>query len=282
MSGYSLGELSGRGWALANGDAQPGLRGLRNALTRGESCRAITRTERKDGTTWTVNLALEPLRSADGELQYFLCLHTTAADDDFAIPDDELLLDATGVAKEDSAIRNVGATRSKLASLDKIDPITGLLRFSHFDETLRQELATARIDQRYATLLVFSIVELDLYQQTFGSKAAEYCQRMIGAQILRTLRRASDLCGRYDDSTLVAAVFGQTPDEAKLLGTRIENDVRGLALHNPRGKLTRQITLETAIVGCPPTSTDDPEALITRALASLRAAQSGAFAASAS
>ena len=131
-------------------------------------------------------------------------------------------------------------------------------------ETLRQELAIARNEQRYATLLLFSILELDVYQQTFGSKAAEYCQRMIGTQMLRTLRRSSDLCGRYDDSTLVAAVFGQTPDEAQLLATRIEDAVRGLALQNPRAKLTRQITVESAIVGCPPGSSDDPQALIVK------------------
>jgi PAS domain S-box-containing protein/diguanylate cyclase (GGDEF)-like protein len=281
MTGYSIGELVGRSWSVARWDAerQPDLGRLRDALARGESCRIVAREERKDGTSWSVDLAVEPLRNARGDLKYFLCLHKPAAaaasPTTAALPADELLGDAIAEAKSDSGIRDLGKTRPKLASLDKTDPVTGLLRFAYFEETLRRDLAMARRDQRFATLLLFSIVELDVYRQTFGSKAAEYCQRMIGTQILRTLRRASDLCARYDDSTLVAAVFGQAPDEARFLATRIAEAVRGLALHNPRAKLGRQITVETAVVGCPPGTKEDPEVLITRALASIRDSKHG-------
>ena len=66
----------------------------------------------------------------------------------------------------------------------------------YFQELIRRDLAIARRDQRMITLLLFEIVEFEAYRQTFGSKAADSCQRMIGAQIMRTLRRAGDLCAR--------------------------------------------------------------------------------------
>src|SRR4029077_11069523 len=124
--------------------------------------------------------------------------------------------------------------RQKIASLDRIDPATGLMRFGYFQELMRRDLAIARRDHRFITVLCFEIVEFDVYRQTFGSKAADSCQRMIGAQIMRTLRRAGELCARYDDSTLVAAALGQEPAEFQKLVDQIAENVRKLGLHNPR------------------------------------------------
>ena len=105
------------------------------------------------------------------------------------------------------------------------------------------------------------------------SQAAETidsCQRMIGAQIMRTLRRAGDLCARYDDRTLVAAVLGQTPDDVRHLVDQIADNVRQLGLHNPRGRSGRHIAVRPLLVGCPPGTQDDADALVTRALAEQR------------
>ena len=110
------------------------------------------------------------------------------------------------------------------------------MRFPYFQEMLRRDFAMARRDRRFVTLLVFEIVEFDVYRQTFGDKAADSCQRMIGAQIMRALRRAGDLCARYDDSTLVAAAVGQHADEIRPLAERIAESVRELRLHNPQAR----------------------------------------------
>jgi diguanylate cyclase (GGDEF)-like protein/PAS domain S-box-containing protein len=277
MTGHSAGDIVGQGWSLArwDTDGQPELQRLREAIGRGESCRVVVTEARKNGTSWAIDLSVEPLRNARGDLKYFLCSHKPAAVANAAAHEDEMLGRDLGEQSGDSGVRDLGRTRPKIPSFDRIDPVTGLLRFAYFEETLRRDLALARRDQRFVTLLLFSIVELDVYRQTFGSKAAEYCQRMIGTQILRTLRRAGDLCARYDDSTLVAAVVGQAPEEARYLATRIADNVRGLALHNPRAKLGRQITVETVVVGCPPGTQDDLETMITRALSSMGATPGG-------
>ena len=132
--------------------------------------------------------------------------------------------------------RELGRARQKIATLDRIDPGTGLVRFPYFQEMLRRDLAMARRDRRFVTLLVFEIVEFDVYRQTFGDKAADSCQRMIGAQIMRTLRRAGDLCARYDDSTLVAAVIGQHADEIQPLAERIAESVRAAQAAQSRAR----------------------------------------------
>jgi diguanylate cyclase (GGDEF)-like protein len=252
-------------------DNEPELQRLKGALGRSEACRVTVADLRKDGSAWLVDVHVAPLTNARGETRYFVCVHKPASSlavptgTEAALPADE---PAAGASGEISLLqRELGRARQKIANLDRIDPTTGLLRFGHFQETLRRDLAIARRDGRFVTLLVFEIVDLDVYRQTFGGKAADSCQRMIGAQIMRTLRRAGDLCARYDDRTLVAAVIGQTPDDVRHLVDQIADNVRQLGLHNPRGRLGRYIVVRPLLLGCPPGTNDDAEALVTRALA---------------
>ena len=264
LSGYAAEELKGTSWPLAkrDGEGQPELERLKAAIGRSESCRVTLPDLRKDGTSWFSHVRVEPLYNARGELKYFLCIQkpVQGAADEPTSPDVEVTL----------LQRELGRARQKIANLDRLDPGTGLMRLGHFQELLRRDLAMARRDQRFITLLVFEIVEFDAYRQTFGTKAADSCQRMIGAQIMRTLRRAGDLCARYDDSTLVAAAIGQEPSEFEKLVDQIGENVRKLGLHNPRAKRSRHITVRSALVGCPPGLYEDPDNVITRALSDLR------------
>src|SRR6185369_14087632 len=196
LTGYTVEELAGNSWPLVKRDVegQPELERLKAAIGRSESCQVMLPDLRKDGTSWLSHVAVEPLYNARGELKYFLCIQkpVTNGAAEHAVTEVEVTL----------LQRELGRARQKIASLDRIDPSTGLMRFGYFQEIMRRDLAIARRDQRMITLLLFEIVEFEAYRQTFGSKAADSCQRMIGAQIMRTLRRAGDLCARYDDSTL--------------------------------------------------------------------------------
>ena len=272
LSGYTAEELAGTSWPLVkrDGEGQPELERLKAAIGRSESCRVTVPDLRKDGTSWFSHVSVAPLYNARGELKYFLCIQKPVQDvaGEAPQPDVEVTL----------LQRELGRARQKIASLDRIDPATGLMRFGYFQELMRRDLGVARRDHRFITLLCFEIVEFEAYRQTFGSKAADSCQRMIGAQIMRTLRRAGDLCARYDDSTLVAASIGQEPAELQKLVDQIAENVRKLGLHNPRAKHSRYITVRSALVGCPPGVYEDPDNVITRALADLRSAPMSATA----
>jgi PAS domain S-box-containing protein/diguanylate cyclase (GGDEF)-like protein len=276
LTGYSIAELAGHPWSMLRREADndPESQRLRAAIGRAEACRITVADLRKDGSAWVVDIHVAPLTNARGEIRYFVCVHKAAVSGAVANGHE-----AAGASAEPGDTnggltlleRELGRARQKIANLDRVDPTTGLLRFGHFQETLRRDLSIARRDQRFVTLLVFEIVEFDVYRQTFGSKAADSCQRMIGAQIMRTLRRAGDLCARYDDRTLVAAVIGQTPDDVRHLVDQIADNVRQLGLHNPRGRSSRHITVRPISIGCPPGTQDDAEVLVSRALAEQRA-----------
>ncbi|HEX5047447.1 MAG TPA: diguanylate cyclase [Gammaproteobacteria bacterium] len=292
LSGYSVAELAGNSWQLWNRDGvgQPELAKLKEAIGRAEACHVTLPDVRKDGTSWTSSISVEPIYNARGELKYFLCIHRPAAAAGPRVapgverrvePPAEPLEDATvDAAAADAAAavhedaenvevkllqHELGRAREKIATLNRIDSVTGLLRFDHFQELLQRDIRMARRDRRAVTLVLFEIVEFDAYRRTFGTKAADSCQRMIGAQITRTLRRAGDLCTRYDDSTLLAAVVGQAEEELRRLAEQIAGNVRKLGLHNPRAKSGRHITVRVAVVSCAPGGGEDVESVIARA-----------------
>jgi PAS domain S-box-containing protein/diguanylate cyclase (GGDEF)-like protein len=266
LTGYSAEELTGLSWPLVKRDSegQPELERLKAAIGRSEACQVTLPDLRKDGTSWISRVSVEPVYNARGELKYFLCRQKpvdNARGEGADQPDVEVTL----------LQRELGRARQKIANLDRVDPATGLLRFGHFQELLRRDLGIARREARFVTLLVFEIVEFDAYREVFGSKAADSCQRMIGAQVTRVLKRAGDLCARYDESALVSAVLGQDASEAQRLADQITENVRKLGLHNPRAKSGRYVVIRAAVIGCPPGSSDDVEAMVVRSLAGLRA-----------
>src|SRR5690606_26368213 len=164
---------------------------------------------------------------------------------------------------------DAGRSRPKLDAISRIDPSTGLPHYDHFAAILNRDIAIARRDRRPVSVMLFEIVELDAYRQTFGAKAADSCVRMIGAQLSSTLRRAGDLYARYDDTTLVAAVVGQETVEATHLAERIVDNVTGLRLHNPRAKSGRHVHVLSAICGGVPGADEDADALLERTLREL-------------
>jgi len=271
LTGYALADLAGHPWAVL-ARAAPGdetFAALRAAIGRGEACRAAIPDVRKDGSSFTCEINVSPLHGPRGDLRYFLLSHAPVAPARQQAAAE--VVPAGDATAELSLLQcELGRARQKIATLDRIDPATGLVRFPYFQETLRRDLAMAYRDRRFVTLLVFEIVEFAVYRQTFGDKAADSCQRMIGAQIMRALRRAGDICARYDDQTLVAAAIGQHASEVQPLAERIAASVAQLRLHNPRAKSSRHIETRAIVIGCPPGAHDDPEPLIARALAESR------------
>lgn len=272
LSGYSVEELIGSPFRLAkrDSDGQQNLERLKAAIGCAEACAVTVPDLRKDGTSWISEISVEPIYNARGDLKYFLCIQKPARQPSGESSNVEVSL----------LERELGRARQKIATLDKVDPASGLLRLGYFQDLLRRDLAVARRDRRFVTVLLFGIVDFDTYRQTFGSKAADSCQRMIGVQVMRTLRRAGDLCARYDDSTLVASVLGQEPAEVQRLADQITDDVRRLGLHNPRSKSGRYVTIRSAVVGCPPGPEEDTDSVIARAQADLRLAELAEAAAS--
>jgi diguanylate cyclase (GGDEF)-like protein/PAS domain S-box-containing protein len=262
LTGYDADELIGRGWLLLERatDGSVELELLRSAVGQATPCQVVIPDVRKDGTTWFSQVNVTPLYHAPGELRYFLCRCSPV-----------------GRTQEDAALevgllqRELGRVRQKIQSLNRIEAVTGVLKFESFLETAQRDLRMARRDGRAVSILLFDVAELDVYRRTFGPKAADSCLRMVAAQVASTLKRAGDLCARHGETGIVALVHGHDADQARVLAQKIAENVRGLGLHNPRGKAARYIGVAIGVSSAAADTKEDIEAVIERARSDLQA-----------
>ena len=81
LTGYAAAEVLGANLRMMQGTdrEQDGLRRLREAIARGESCRVLLRNYRKSGEMFWNELTLQPIRDAEGKLTHFVSYFRDAA-----------------------------------------------------------------------------------------------------------------------------------------------------------------------------------------------------------
>jgi diguanylate cyclase (GGDEF)-like protein/PAS domain S-box-containing protein len=256
LSGYRADELIGNPWPLLDGscEAHSELGALKSALEKGEPYAAAIPDQRKDGTVWLSRIRVAPLYEAPGKLKYVLCAHETPAG-------------ATAGEREQGMRATRGNARSarKAPAHGRSEPFAGVLKWERFLELARRDFRMACRDRRTISIMLFEIVELDVYRQTFGAKAADSCLRMAAAQVAGTLKRAGDLCAVWGSDAIVALIHGQETAEAGRLGERIAQNVRSLGLHNPRARLGHYVHARVGIAAEVPSADEQVEDLIDRA-----------------
>lgn len=256
LSGYSAGELAASSWltyAAADEEA-PELVRLKQSVACNEAGTLSFPFLRRNGDIWMARLRLTPLEASVDGRRLMLVEHIAA---------ERGVSDGAEFLK-----RSLGLARKKIASLDRMDAVTGLTSQAHFNLMLRREIGIARREKRPLHLLLFSIPELDVYRKTFGDNAADSCLRMIGAQISGTFRRAGDLIARVDKSTLAVGLMGLEDKQADILLALVEKKTRNLGLHNPRGRIGRHVVVQGVMVAADPEN-DDVDALMARGTTAL-------------
>jgi len=202
--------------------------------------------ERADGTRWRTGVRVRPLIAESGTSGTWLAQFMPA---EFLDNGESDLLSIW--LNSDSA-----GHRSRFSRLDRIDGSSGLLRFERFRDFLERDFALAAREGKPATVILLRVLEFEQYRCTFGVNAADSCLRTIGKQVTAALRRSTDLCARLNDDTIVAAIVDRMPDDARRLAGQISDNVRGLRIHNPRGRLGRFLALSYVVSSCEPANRD--------------------------
>ena len=254
MTGYAAAELLGRNLRLLQGGDrdQEARRRLRDAVAQGETCRALIRNVRKDGSPLWNEMQLVPVRDASGTVTHFIGYHRDAGD----------------------RARTPERGLEGLPSWMREDRLTGLASRPWFEELLLREWATARREGRRLSLLLFDIDGLRTYNDTFNRAAGDSCIRQVARTIGSSYRRGVDVTGRWE-SGCIAVMVGQgaeaaVADYAGVVAQRVAD----LRIHHPRAALQKFITVTTGIAGCKPGRDTDVRALLLAAENALREAKS--------
>ncbi len=261
LTGYDASYIRGRNLRFLQGEdhEQEGLEKIRSALRQGTSVHTTLRNFRKDGTMFWNEVHIQPLRDANGNVTHFASFHREGGD----------RLRLSESRKEtDPAL----STQTMLAYL-RDDKLTGLLRRTYFDELVKRDWGLAQRESRRLSFLVFDLDCYFAYKETFGKNGSDQSFKRIARVISGCFRRASDLCGRFDEDQIAAVTTGLDLAQASKLAEAVLGRVRDLAIHHPRSVVSRYVTASAGVVSLVPPHDAAPERVYEMALKALKDAK---------
>lgn len=261
LTGYTADELKGRNLRLLQADdrEQDGRHRLRDALSRGQTCRVLLRNYRKDGTLFWNEMSIMPLRHPDGCVTHFAGHHRDAGE--------RLRIDPK-IAKD-----TLSGAHQPTAIAVRDDRLTGLYTLPYLEELLKRDWAVAQREQRSIAVFAIDIDALDLYNTTFGRAAGDSTIRRVAHVVSGCLRRSSDVTARIDGGSLIAFAPGLTSEQAMRVGQLMAERVRDMRIHHPRSAVLRYISISVGVCAAVPEAADDPSNLLQRAQQRLQLAK---------
>lgn len=261
LTGYSVDEFLGRSPRILTAEDrdQEGLTRLRAALQSGDACTSVIRNYRRDGTQFMNEVQLLPLRSSDGQVTHFASFHRDVRDSSPV---------ETRSEKPDPML----STQTMMAYL-RDDKLTGLLRRPYFEELIKRDWSLAQRETRRLSFMIFDIDHFLQYRDVFGRQGADQSFRRIARVVCGGFRRASDLCGRFDEDQIAVMTTGIDLSQANKLAEGVLARVRDLAIHHPRSSISRYITASAGVVSLVPPQSSDPTSMFEATLNALREAK---------
>jgi diguanylate cyclase (GGDEF)-like protein/PAS domain S-box-containing protein len=260
LTGYDAASLKGRNlrFLQAEDHDQEGLARIRAALHDGTPCQTTLRNYRRDGSMFWNEVTLVPLRDSEGRVTHVASFHREGGD--------RLRLDPRD-ARDPSM-----NTQTMLAYL-RDDKLTGLLRRTYFEELVKRDWGLAQRESRRLSFLVFDLDCFSQYRDVFGKPGADQSFRRIARVIAGCFRRASDLCGRFDEDQIAALTTGLDLGQASKLAEAVLARVRDLAIHHPRSSVSRYVTASAGVVSLVPPHDAMPTRAYESALRALKDAK---------
>ena len=261
LTGCKSAELIGRNLRLLQADDrdQDGRHRLRDAMSRGETCRVLLRNYRKDGSLFWNEMTVMPLRHPDGCVTHYAGHHRDAGE--------RLRIDPK-VAKD-----SLSGAHQPTAVAVRDDRLTGLYTLPYLEELLKRDWAVAHREQRSIAVFAVDIDALDLYNTTFGRAAGDSTIRRVAHIVSGCLRRSSDVTARIDGGSLIAFAPGLSIEQALRVGQLMAERVRDLRIHHPRSAVLRYISISVGVCASTPGASDSPSDLLQRAQQQLQFAK---------
>jgi diguanylate cyclase (GGDEF)-like protein/PAS domain S-box-containing protein len=262
LTGFTAQDLKGRDLRLLQGEDrdQEQRQRLRQALADGESCRALLRNYRSDGTQFWNEMVLVPLPNGSGNIDHFVSFHRDARE--------RMRIDQKAAGRE-----NGNAAAPTAAAPGASDRLTGLYSRQYFDEALARDWSVAQRDGLRLALVVLDIDALGSYNETFGRPAGDSCVKRVARAVASCLRRGSDLTARLEGGTIVALIHSMTAEQALPFTDSILERVREQRIHHPRSSVFKYVTVSAGLVSLIPGPQDKLEHFVERAHKALKDAK---------
>jgi diguanylate cyclase (GGDEF)-like protein len=129
-----------------------------------------------------------------------------------------------------------------------VDRSSGLSSADHLLEVLRRDWSIAQRDGRTLTIMRIDVDGCRDYHEVFGRSATENVLRQVGRTIASAMRRTSDIVARLANDEFLLLGVSMEEGRARDHAEHIAGRVRALAIHHPRSRTGRFLTVSVGVV----------------------------------
>jgi diguanylate cyclase (GGDEF)-like protein len=128
-----------------------------------------------------------------------------------------------------------------------LDRSSGLSTPEHLMDVLRRDWSIAQRDGRRLTLMCIDVDACRDYLEVFGRSATENMLRQVGRTIASAMRRTSDVVARLANDEFLLLGVSMPEDKAREHAEHIASRIRALAIHHPRSRTGRYLTVSVGV-----------------------------------
>lgn len=169
LTGYTFDEAVGQNPRIlqSHDTSEEGKRAIKDALKKQKPVRVTLKNYSKSGESYWLDISILPLKNDQGEVTHFAAIE-----------------------------RDVSAQKlleQKLETLSKMDHLTGLLNRRQFDEHLKNEFVSFKLNNSKYTLLMLDIDNFKNVNDTFGHSAGDEVLQNVSRIMAASLRSSDNL-----------------------------------------------------------------------------------------
>jgi diguanylate cyclase (GGDEF)-like protein len=154
-----------------------------------------------------------------------------------------------------------------------VDRSSGLSSPEHLLEVLRRDWSIAQRDGRTLTVMHIDVDACRDYLEVFGRSATDNMLRQVGRTIASAMRRTSDIVARLASDEFLLLGVSMEESRACEHAEHIAGRVRALAIHHPRSRTGRYLTVSVGVITTVPPRDRGSDALLEAARRALASAK---------
>jgi diguanylate cyclase (GGDEF)-like protein len=159
--------------------------------------------------------------------------------------------------------------KQDLERLVCVDALTGIANRRHTLDLLAAEWKRCVREQRPLAIVMLDLDYFHAYNERYGHPGGDACLQRVADALVRSLRRPSDVLGRYGGEEFIAILPNTDSIGAKIVSERLRAAVEALAIAHDGSQCSPHVTITVGFAAIRVLSDDVMERLIAAADASL-------------
>ncbi len=149
----------------------------------------------------------------------------------------------------------------QLEELSNMDGLTEIANRRRLDQYLRKILNLSKREKLPISLIMIDIDFFKAYNDTYGHLQGDKCLKEIARAIQDSLRRSTDLVGRYGGEEFSVVLFNTDSKQAIKVAKHIQSSVNQLSIKHLSSSVSNIVTVSMGIATINPSLTDTIENL---------------------